>query len=333
MDNRMDSDNLQEFFDKISPVAHRERLSQNSVNPGFAGGIPSGAEAMNFSGEYSGWGQLKDDSYISVSISCDQLPSGFYRPVITNSGIVIQKVELYNDKLLKLPDSRGGRVVEEISKFRTLGKNFKERGLLHKRGVLLWGAPGSGKTCTVHQILEILITEHKGVAIQVDHPQLAAQALQMIRRVEPERQIVAVMEDIDAMVDRYGEAEYLALLDGESQVDNIVYLATTNYPERLDKRFVDRPSRFDSIVWVGMPTANDRRCYLEAKEKNWDEEELEYLVGNSEGFSIAHLRELLILIKCLGYSATESIERLSNMRVKPPNSGDAPDRKKAGFAP
>jgi len=325
---------LQEFFGKVSNSPDRGNYT-GKTQGGLEQAVPASyqsPDSLGFAGDYAAWGQLKDDSYISVGVACNKIPSGFYRPVMTQIGITIQKMKLSSDQLLRLPDSQSNRVVDEIAKFRDLALNFKSRGLLHKRGVLLWGPPGSGKTCTVQQVLSLLVDKHNGVALQVEHPQNSVLALQMIRRVEPERQIVAVMEDIDALVDRHGESEYLALLDGESQVDNIVYVATTNYPERLDRRFVDRPSRFDTIVWIGMPSADARRAYLKARESKWEKKELDYLVDNSKDFSIAHLRELLILTKCLGYSAEEAIDRLSSMRLKPPDSNNAPNKKKVGFA-
>ena len=110
------------------------------------------------------------------------------------------------------------------------------------------------------------------------------------------------------------------LLDGENQVENVIYVATTNYPERLDRRFVDRPSRFDTLRLIGMPTPEARRIYLVHKEPGIDEKELRAMVRASDGYSIAHLRELLVLVKCFGQSIDEATKRLDGMRAANPSS-------------
>jgi Intein splicing domain len=108
--------------------------------------------------------------------------------------------------------------------------------------------------------------------------------------------------------------------------DGLLQHNTTNYPERLDKRFVDRPSRFDTIRWIGMPSAAARRVYLEAKEPSLSGEELEQWVGSTDGFSVAHLRELVILVKCFDRPLKMAISRLEAMRLRQPKSNDSPDK-------
>jgi SpoVK/Ycf46/Vps4 family AAA+-type ATPase len=115
----------------------------------------------------------------------------------------------------------------------------------------------------------------------------------------------------DALIERHGENEFLALLDGEAQVDNIVFLSSTNYPERLDRRFVDRPSRFDTIKYIGMPSAGARHLFLNAKEPSLTPEELDLWVERTEGFSIAHLKELIIAVRCFRQPFAEALDGLS----------------------
>ena len=120
---------------------------------------------------------------------------------------------------------------------------------------------------------------------------------------------------MDAIIDNYGEVSLLAMLDGEHQTDNVVYIATTNYPERLDARFINRPSRFDEIIKIGMPRAAARQYYLAATDARLlnDEAELIKWVSKTDGFSIAHLKELIISVECFGKSFEVAHGRLRTM--------------------
>jgi hypothetical protein len=262
----------------------------------------------------------------------ERVPPGLYRmEVHPQVGPTFVRQRNDTDTLVSLPDCESARIVDEIQRFRLLKPAFLEHGFLFKRGFLLWGPPGSGKTCTLQLILQLLVTEHDAVAVLVEHPSTAATCLQALRRIEPERMIVAIFEDLDALCERYEESAYLALLDGESQVDNIVYVATTNYPERLDRRFIDRPSRFDTVRYLGMPSPAARRVYLHAKAPKITDDELNRYVAWSEGFSIAHLRELIILTRCFGLPLDDSIARLNLTRLSNPNSERPPGHPGVGF--
>jgi SpoVK/Ycf46/Vps4 family AAA+-type ATPase len=158
----------------------------------------------------------------------------------------------------------------------------------------------------------------------VENPELGDEGLKMIRKIEPNRPVIAIFEDLDSLVRRYDENGFLSLLDGESQVNNIVHLATTNYPERLDARFIDRPSRFDLIRYIGMPSDAARRFYLEKKEPSLTPEELDQWVEFSDGLTIPHLKEMIISIKCYGKDIKETVDRMKSMHKKKFNPTDAP---------
>jgi SpoVK/Ycf46/Vps4 family AAA+-type ATPase len=141
-----------------------------------------------------------------------------------------------------------------------------------------------------------------------------------------------MVEDVDAIQQAHGEADMLAMLDGDLQIDNVVFIATTNYPEKLDKRIVNRPSRFDIVRKIGMPTAEARAVYLnERNARIAGTDELNEWVIATDKFSIAHLKELIVSVEALGQGFDETIERLRIMIDTQPDSKDDEENPGMGF--
>ena len=318
------------FFEKVGGGISTAGSSHVNNDAPYCCEEEERVKLMMESGDIKRW-SYSDDLFWGAHQTVDTLDPGFYGIMqMPGIGTVLNKKNIVTDNLIRLPDSASESVIKEFDKFWGLHDKFKNRGFLHKRGILLWGPPGSGKTASL-MLMSNEIIKQNGIVIQLENPDLAASGLSLLRKIEPDRPVVALLEDIDALVNRYGENQYLALLDGETQVDKIVYIATTNYPEKLDKRFVDRPSRFDTIRWIGMPTPPARYMYLSVKEPSLTKKELEVWVNMTEGFSVAHLRELVILVQCFGETLENSIARLETMRMKPPSSEDSPDKQPLGF--
>jgi len=205
---------------------------------------------------------------------------------------VFEKKAIRSDDILRFPDSRYTEVVREIDDFWAMHENFSELGLAHKRGVLMWGNPGTGKSILVKQVVEDAV--NKGcVVFYPERLSELTEVLPQFRDVEPLRPCLVVLEDVDGLLD-YGERYLLELFDGDAQVSNICYLATTNYPDRLPPR-VMRSGRFDTKIEVKNPPREGRLAYFQHKlGGKISEDEIERIADITEDFSFAQLREFVV---------------------------------------
>lgn len=176
----------------------------------------------------------------------------------------------------------------------------------------------SGKSSTLRVIGANLINKG-GVVFIGQQPAQLSWGLSEFRKIEPNKPCVVVLEDIDTIIRTWGESEVLALLDGESQIENVVYIATTNYPENLDGRVINRPSRFDRIVKIDMPNLEARKLYLTNKIQTHMHNGVD-LAAETEGLSIAHLKELIVGVFCQQNSLQETLQRLKKMKYVPKSS-------------
>jgi len=263
-------------------------------------------------------------NYFGCSHSVKTLESGQYTANFNGNGeVFLTLMPMTLDSLLELPDSASEEIIKAIDLFWKKEEHFKKHGFVWKRGVLLWGPPGGGKTSTL-QLIAKRVHDMGGISLTVTTPHAAEKALHLIRQIEPNRPLVVFLEDIDAMVHEYGESRLLALLDGELQIDKVVFVATTNYPERMDKRFINRPSRFDIVKKIGMPSESARELYLSTKNPRLIENpsELKLWVEKTKGYSIAHMKELITSVECFEVSFENALGRLNAMMTNNPKSDD-----------
>jgi AAA+ superfamily predicted ATPase len=270
------------------------------------------------------WAIAGLDTYYGCERTESSLPAGQYiveyDPNRDRYNFIKKRINL--DSLIVLPDSRGEKVLESISHFWNCEKHYRDHGFLWKRGIMLWGPPGSGKTVLLQQLSKQIV-DKDGISIYLNSPESVARGLRLLRDIEPNRPVVLMIEDIDAILEKERqEAELLAILDGELQIDNIVCVATTNYPEKLDKRLKNRPSRFDEIVYIGMPSSEARSVYISTKIPKLKDhpEELSKWVRATNKLSIAHIREIIISVECLGQSFDKTVKRIIEMNSANPTS-------------
>jgi hypothetical protein len=273
------------------------------------------------------WAHCGSGEFTGIQKTQKTLSPGVYRAKIRNGEIIVCKTGINVDDLIEFPESVSDKILKEIDDFWNREADFKKYGFLHRRGYLLYGPAGGGKTSLIQQIIKKII-DRKGLVFLCDNPEVLCLALATLREIEPNRNIVCIFEDIDSIIESHGEDTILSILDGEMQVDKVLNIASTNFPETLDRRLVGRPRRFDRVLRIGMPNEAVRRLYF-SKKLSIENDELALWVKKTDDFSFAAMAELVISVKCLGHSLNDAVTTLKGLLdSKPSSSGDG---KPVGF--
>ncbi|KAJ3169377.1 hypothetical protein HDU87_000652 [Geranomyces variabilis] len=176
-----------------------------------------------------------------------------------------------------------------------------------KRGFLLAGPPGNGKSHLIKALINHIQAEHPEVTILYvkafvarglpDEYQISA----VFKRAR-NRPSLLIFEDLDSLVSNDNRSFFLNEVDGLAANTGIVMLATTNHPEKLDSAIRDRPSRFDRTFAFDLPAAEERLRFISMWSENKDDElKVPDAVAReicadevTGGFSFAYLKELML---------------------------------------
>jgi len=187
---------------------------------------------------------------------------------------------------------------------------FDRLGIRAPRGILLYGAPGTGKTLLAKAVAK----ESEANFIHVKGPSLLSmwvgKSEEGVRKVfERARQVapcVIFFDELDSLAGKRGIEhgnkvtervlnQLLTEMDGLESMKDVTIIGATNRPDMLDPALL-RPGRFDRIILADIPDEASRRKIFEVHTKNTplaQDVKMDYLVKETEGFVGADIESLV----------------------------------------
>jgi len=202
--------------------------------------------------------------------------------------------------------------LKEVVEFLRFPKKFHDLGAKIPRGVLLLGAPGTGKTLLARSVageaqvpfFHMSGSEFVEMFVGVG----ASRVRSLFDKAKKNAPCIVFIDEIDAVGRRRGSGlggshdereqtlnQILVEMDGFEPTQNIIVIAATNRPDVLDPALL-RPGRFDRRVMIDLPDLKDREEILgvhSRKKPLAKEVDLKTIAERTAGFSGADLANIL----------------------------------------
>lgn len=234
---------------------------------------------------------------------------------------------------LFLDDSICQRLQTDVLSFFSdeVARLYQDLRVPYRRGVLMHGPPGNGKTSII-RLIGARLPEVPGLILRPSACFDSDDFEDVLRAWRRQAPAMLVIEDLNWLLKEVNVSTFLNCLDGvEEATGGLMLIATTNHPEELDPAINNRPGRFDVTIEVCPPRQPQRDAFFRAKLCGIDEEVIRRLVTMTEGLSFAHLQEILRHSGLLAIQGRRAVRNEQDLLRAAEVARNSSDQARCGF--
>jgi len=182
---------------------------------------------------------------------------------------------------------------------------YKSLAIPWKRGLIMYGPPGNGKTISMKALMKdgdamgyapLYVKSFKSWKGEEGS---MADVFEKAREMAP---CIVVLEDLDSLINDQNRSFFLNQLDGLEGNDGLLIIGSTNHFDKLDPALSGRPSRFDRKYLFDDPSEEERAQYAKYwqdklqsnKSVSFPDSLVEEIAASTAKFSFAYLKEAFV---------------------------------------
>ncbi|KAL9087838.1 MAG: hypothetical protein Q9159_003435 [Coniocarpon cinnabarinum] len=240
----------------------------------------------------------------------------------TKSKLLYQAVQNATWEDVVLHPSTKASIIADINTFFNNRELYAEFNVPWKRGVILHGPPGNGKTLTIKALINELGSRKdnpipslhvKSLVNDMGGEYALGCIFDLARKTAP---CILVFEDLDSLVTDKLRSYFLNELDGLEANDGILMIGSTNHLGKLDPAIAKRPSRFDRKYAFELPGHQQRLDYAKHWQSKFERnprvsfntEAALFFAQVTQDYSFAYMKELFVT--SLMISASDSSDQI-----------------------
>ena len=262
--------------------------------------VPTGGRGAQFSQELFRDLELqvsKGRTYRGRVISLE----GHIDPMGDGSMVKVHRLGSVRRENVILPRKTLDMLDRNVAGFIAAREQLKSLQFQARKGLLFYGAPGTGKTHTIHYLASQL-PNHTTLLITAEQVGLLGEYFRLARFLQPS---MMVIEDVDLIARErthmHGPGEEALLnkllneMDGLREDAEVLFILTANRPDQIEPALASRPGRIDQAIEFPLPDEEGRQklATLYARGLTISPELMELTVSRTKGVSAAFIKELL----------------------------------------